>query len=60
MLAENVPPVAALGVIVIPDAAAFVAAVWLVVSVTDPMVSLFSRPLDVKAVEPDPVVYGVP
>ena len=41
--------------IVIPDAPAFVVAVCVVASVTDPIVSLFSRPVGVKEVFPVPV-----
>ena len=60
MLALNVPPVAALGVMVIPDAAAFVVAVCVVARVTEPMVSLFASPVDVKEVFPVPVEITVP
>ena len=42
------------------DAPAAVVTSWLVAIVTVLTASLFIKPLDVKAVDPDPVVYGVP
>ena len=56
----KVPPVAALGVIVIPEALAFVVVVCVVAKVTLPIVWLFIRPLEVNAVLPVPVLITVP
>jgi hypothetical protein len=60
LLAEKVPPVATLGVMVIPDSPAFVMVVCVVASVTDPMVWLFTSPVEVKEVLPVPVEITVP
>ena len=45
---------------VIPDATAFVVAVCVVARVTEPMVSLFASPVDVKEVFPVPVEITIP
>ena len=53
-------PVAALGVIVIPEVAAFVVAACVVAKVTLSIASVPNKPLEVNEVLPVPVLITVP